>query len=120
MGYSVVALKNKIMEMYPEIEKNSIQIGFVFNEEKNTYFVNFRKGLSVFATHLEKNETDACMDGVKFAFLGAQIGRWMANFAANQMKTTDMPAAPSAQTQGPVRKHCIEAVSGKREQWATR
>lgn len=31
MGYTVVALKEKLMEMYPEIEKNGILVGLVFS-----------------------------------------------------------------------------------------
>ncbi|MBI5073649.1 MAG: hypothetical protein HZB62_00520 [Nitrospirae bacterium] len=113
MGYTIAALKDKILEMYPEIEKNSIQIGLVFSKEKNTYFVNFRKGLSVFATHLEKDETDACMGGVKFQYLGSQIGCWMNNVEANQTQASIMLAARSVRDQAPVSAQYISSCNGK-------
>jgi hypothetical protein len=34
MGYSNVALKDKIMEMYPEIEKHGISTSIDFSDEK--------------------------------------------------------------------------------------
>jgi len=92
MDYTIGALGRKIMEMYPEIEKNGVAMGLAFNEEKSTYFVNFKKGRKVFATHLEKKEADECMDGVKFAFLGSQIWHWMNNLEASQMQAADLPA----------------------------
>ncbi len=92
MGYTIGALRDKIIEMYPELEKNGVALGLLYNAEKDTYFVNFSKGRKVFATHLEKKETDACMDGVKFSFLGSQIGHWMNNLTVNQTEAADMPA----------------------------
>lgn len=115
MGYSISALTGKIMEMYPEIEKNGIHMGLVFNAEKETYFVSFRKGRSVFATHLQKNEADACMDGVKFIFLGSQIGRWMKNFITDQTQTTDLSISQST-----AHWHHREPGREKEEQWAIR
>jgi len=90
MDYTTGALRRKIMEMYPEIEKNGVAMSLVYNGDKDTYFVNFSKGRKVFATHLEKRETDECMNGIKFVFLGSQIGHWMNNFAANQTQPADL------------------------------
>lgn len=84
MGYTVVALKEKIMEMYPEIEKNGILVGLVFSEEKNAYVVNFRKGAHLLSTHLEKKDADECMDGTKCVYLAGQIGQFIRNFVGDQ------------------------------------
>ena len=119
MGYTIGALKRKIMEMYPEIEKNGIEMELVFNEGKSTYFVNFRKGRTVFATHLQEHEADACMEGIKFVFLGSQIGRWMKNFVVVQSQTADMLDAQTTRDQRPVQELCSESGSQKEEQWAT-
>ncbi len=84
MGYTNVALKDKIMEMYPEIEKQGISAGLVFNEEKNAYIIQFKKGLHELTTHLEKKDADACMDGIKCVYLGVQVGQFLKNFAIRE------------------------------------
>lgn len=37
MGYTNVALKDKIAEMYPEVERHGITVSLGFSEEKNAY-----------------------------------------------------------------------------------
>ena len=44
MGFTNVALKDKIVGMYPEIEANGISVSLDFNTEKNAYIIDFRKG----------------------------------------------------------------------------
>ena len=80
MGYSNVALKDKISEMYPEVEKHGISVGLDFNKEKNAYIVTFRKGEHELTTHLEKKDADECMDGIKCVYLGVQLGQFVKNF----------------------------------------
>jgi hypothetical protein len=80
MGYTIVALKEKIMEMYPEIEKNSISVGLSFDEQKNAYIIDFKKGDQKLTTHLEKKDADECMNGIKCVYLGVQIGQFIKNF----------------------------------------
>lgn len=80
MGYTIVALKDKIMEMYPEIEKNGISVGLSFDEQKNAYIVQFKKGEQELTTHLEKKDADECMDGIKCVYLGSQIAQFIKNF----------------------------------------
>ena len=43
MGYTNVALKDKIMEMYPEIAKHGISVSLDFDTTKNAYIVKFKK-----------------------------------------------------------------------------
>ncbi len=80
MGYTVVALKEKIMEMYPEIGKHGISVGLDFSREKNAYIVRFRKENHELTTHLEKKDADECMDGIKCVYLGVQIAQFIKNF----------------------------------------
>ena len=80
MGYTNVALKDKIIEMYPEIEKHGIAVGLDFSKEKNTYIITFKKGTHELTTHLEKKDADECMDGIKCVHLGIQIGQFVKNF----------------------------------------
>lgn len=82
MGYTIVALKDKILEMYPEITKHGILVNLNFNKEKNTYIVKFKKDKHELTTHLEKKDADECMDGIKCVYLGVQIGQFIKNFEA--------------------------------------
>ena len=80
MGYTNVALKDRIMEMYPEIEKHGIAISLDFNKEKDAYIVKFKKDKHELTTHLEKKDADECMDGIKCIYFGVQIGQFVKNF----------------------------------------
>lgn len=80
MGYTLVALKDRILEMYHEIAKHGISVGLEFSEEKNAYIVKFKKGTHKLTTHLEKKDADECMNGIKCVYLGVQIGQFINNF----------------------------------------
>jgi len=80
MGYTNVALKDKIMEMYPDITKHGISVGLDFDKGKNAYIVVFKKGSNELTTHLEKKDADECMDGIKCVYFGVQIGQFIKNF----------------------------------------
>jgi hypothetical protein len=80
MGYTNVALKDKILEMYPDIEKHAIFVSLDFNQEKNAYIVKFNKNKHELTTHLEKKDADECMDGIKCVYLGVQVGQFIKNF----------------------------------------
>jgi len=80
MGYTNVALKDKIVEMYPEVERHGITVRLDFNEEKNAYIVKFKKDSHELTTHLEKKDADECMDGIKCVYLGMQMGEFINNF----------------------------------------
>ncbi|MCX7794277.1 MAG: hypothetical protein N2257_07755 [Thermodesulfovibrionales bacterium] len=80
MGYTLVALKEKIMEMYPEIQKHDISVGLTFDEGKNAYILHFKKNGQELTTHLEKKDADDCMNGIKCVYLGIQIEQFIKNF----------------------------------------
>lgn len=80
MGYTNVALKDKIMEMYPEIEKCGISTSLDFSSEKNAYILKFKKGSHELTTYLDKKDADECMDGIKCVYLGMQVGQFIQNF----------------------------------------
>ena len=82
MGYTNVALKDKIMEMYPEIEKHGIAVSLDFNRELKTYDIKLKKDSHKLVTHLEKKDADECMDGIKCIYLGIQVGEFIKNFEA--------------------------------------
>ncbi len=80
MGYTVVALEDKILDMYPEIRKHGISVSINFNGEKNAYIVKFIKDRHELTTHLEKKDADECIDGIKCVHLGIQLGEFIRNF----------------------------------------
>ncbi len=80
MGYTKVALQDKILEMYPEISKNGIVVTLEFDEAKNAYVVKFRRDNKELTTHLEKKDADDCMENVKCVYLGVQVGQFIKNF----------------------------------------
>jgi hypothetical protein len=80
MGYTIVALEDKILEMYPEITRHGISISLNLSEEKNAYIVKFKKDKHELTTHLEKKDADDCMNNIKCVYLGVQIGQFVKNF----------------------------------------
>jgi hypothetical protein len=80
MGYTKVALEDKIFEMYPEISKNGISVSLDFDESKNAYIVKFKKDAKELTTHIEKKDADDCMNNIKCVYLGVQIGQFIKNF----------------------------------------
>jgi hypothetical protein len=80
MKYTDVALKDKIVEMYPEIRKHNLSVGLDFDEQKNAYIITFTRGTEALTTHLEKKDADDCMNGIKCVYLGVQVGQFIKNF----------------------------------------
>jgi len=79
MGYSNVALKDKILEMYPEISKHDMSMGLDFSNDKNAYVITLKKQSHEISAYLDKNDADECMDGVKCVHLGVKIGEFIKN-----------------------------------------
>ena len=82
MGYTNVALMDKIREMYPDVQKNNIGLGLDFNEDKNAYVIKFKKNSHELTTYLDKKDADECMDGKKCVHLGIKLGEFIKNFEA--------------------------------------
>ena len=80
MAYTDEALRQKMIEMYPEVAKHGISVTLDFNREKNAYIVKFSKGAHELTTHLEKKDADDCMNDVKCIYLGVQVGQFVRNF----------------------------------------
>lgn len=80
MGYSIVGLKDRIQEMYPEIERHKLAMNLVLDTEKDAYVVTLRREGRELTTHLERRDADDCMNGIKCVSLGVQIEQFMANF----------------------------------------
>ncbi len=80
MGYTQVALENKILEMYPDISKHGLSLGLRFDEAKNAWIITLKKAGQELTTHLEKKDADDCMNNIKCVYLGVQIAQFIKNF----------------------------------------
>lgn len=80
MGYTVVGLKTKILEMYPEIEKLGVVSSLTFDDEKKTYLLKLKKGPHELGTFIDQADADRCMDGHVCVSLGVQVRQFLDNF----------------------------------------
>jgi hypothetical protein len=80
MGYTVVGLKTKVLEMYPEIEKMKVIPSLTFDEGKNAYILKLTKGPHELSTYIDKADADRCMDGHVCVSLGVQVRQFLENF----------------------------------------
>lgn len=82
MGYTKIALEDRIFEMYPEIRGNGISMSIDYDRKKNSYIIKLKRDDRELTTHLEKNDADDCMDGIKCISLGIKVGQFIKNFEA--------------------------------------
>lgn len=75
MGYSQVALEDKLLDMYPDIAKNGFVPLMSFDQQQNTWVVKLKKGIVEFTVKLSKTGADACMDGTFCEDFGAEIAQ---------------------------------------------
>ncbi len=79
MAYTIEDLKNKILEMYPEIKEKDFHITIYYSEEKQSYVIRLQKGTDELITYLDKKDADECMNNVKCVYLGVQVGQFIKN-----------------------------------------
>jgi hypothetical protein len=83
MGYTQVALEEKIYELYPELQRYNIKLSLEFDEQKDAWIIKFEKdGLKRYAI-LDKKDADACMDGYVCIYLGVLLDQYI-----NELKKT--------------------------------
>ncbi len=80
MGYTIVGLKDKILEMYPEIAKLGVVSTLTFDDEKKAYLLKLKKDVHELGTYIDKPDADRCMDGLVCVALGVQIRQFLENF----------------------------------------
>ena len=80
MGYTIVGLKEKILEMYPEIPKLGVVSTLTFDDAKQAYVLKLQKGPHELSTYIDKPDADRCMDGHVCVSLGVQVRQFLENF----------------------------------------
>jgi predicted transport protein len=80
MSYSLDALKAKIVDFYPEVEKHQLQTSMTFDKDKNAYVIKIKKDKHELTTFLDKPDADSCIEGKKCVYLGLHIAEFVKNF----------------------------------------
>jgi hypothetical protein len=80
MGYTQVALEDKLLEIYPELEEHGVKLALSFDGEKDAWMVSLDKDGKSLDTFLNKKDADECIDGTKCVYLGVKIGEFLKNF----------------------------------------
>jgi hypothetical protein len=80
MSFTPAAIKDKITEMYPEIDKHKIIMSVDFDAAKDAYLVKLKKDKHEMTTHVEKKDAEDCLRNIKCVYLGTQIGQFVKNF----------------------------------------
>lgn len=84
MGYNIVGLNEKILEMYPELERHGVNVKLVFDAEKDAYVLKMHKGSHELTTHLERQDAGDRMNGIMRVSLGIQVEQFVGNFALRE------------------------------------
>jgi hypothetical protein len=84
MTYSIVGLKDKVLEMYPELERKGIAVNLTFDADKDAYILTMHKDQHQLTTHLERQDADDCMKGIKCVSLGIQVEQFSKNFTVRE------------------------------------
>ncbi len=84
MGYTIVGLKDKILELHPEIAGHGIIPSLTRDEEKGVCVLKLTKGRHELSTYIDKPDADTCMDGHKCVYVGVQVAQFIANFEAGE------------------------------------
>ena len=77
MGYNQTDLKNKLMQMYPEVKKYGLSLDLAFDDDKTAWVVTFQKGSHQRHAFLDKKDADACIEGNVCIYLGMLITQYI-------------------------------------------
>jgi hypothetical protein len=84
MSVDIKALDLKLKEMYPDIEKYQFDLALCFDDAKDAWIVQLKKGEHELTTHLERADAEKCIEGIQCVYLGVQIGQFVKNFEAGE------------------------------------
>lgn len=77
---TIAQLKDKIHEIYPDIDRHGVHSSITFDKGKNAYVLELKKDVYHLATSIDKVDADKCLDNIECVHLGVQIGQFMENF----------------------------------------
>jgi hypothetical protein len=73
------ALCEKIRTLYPEIGECGIDVDVDYDQTKQAWIVDLKKGTHQLKTHLEPPDANACLEGKQCVSLGMQISLLVSN-----------------------------------------
>jgi len=82
--YDKKKLCNKIIDIYPEIGQCGIDVDVNFNDKKNVWIVDLKKGKHKLQHHLEIPDADQCVEGKQCVSLGLEIAQLKKNILGEQ------------------------------------
>lgn len=71
------ALCQKIHDLYPQIGECDVDLNVAWDEERNAWAVDFKKGVHRIKHYLENEDAAACMDGNQCLSLGLEFGQFV-------------------------------------------
>ena len=80
MGYTLVALEDKLLDMYPDIRNYGISPRLSFDESKDIWTVKLVKGDKEATVTLSKSDADACMDRTYCETFGSDLKKVLSQF----------------------------------------
>lgn len=66
-------VRNKIIDLYPEIEKFNLDIVTEFSDEKDAWIVTLVKDGETLFTRIDSEDAKRCIEGKKCAYFGNQL-----------------------------------------------
>ncbi|CAB1061556.1 hypothetical protein D1BOALGB6SA_6331 [Olavius sp. associated proteobacterium Delta 1] len=75
--YSKADLCDKIHELYPQSGECHIDLKVDWDNERNAWAVDFKKGVHRIKHYLEDEDAAACMEGKQCVSLGLEIGQFV-------------------------------------------
>lgn len=77
MAYTPEELKEKLHELYPEIQEFGLSMDIIFDEQKDAWVVSFEKEGHRRHAFLDKKDADACIAGTSCIYLGVLIAQYI-------------------------------------------
>jgi hypothetical protein len=78
MGFTLVGLKDKILELHPEILAQGYNLQVTFDGDAGKYALKFSKGGEELGGYLEKQDADDCLGGKKCVNLAVLVTQLLA------------------------------------------
>ncbi len=80
MSYTIESLKEKILEMYPELARRGVASTLSYDRDQKAYVLKLKKGPHELATFIDQPDASRCLDGHVCVALGIQIRQFLDNF----------------------------------------
>ncbi|MFW6415273.1 MAG: hypothetical protein ACOCZ2_03055 [Thermodesulfobacteriota bacterium] len=80
MSVNATQVKEKLEQIYPDINKFGLGLDVGFDQDKNAWIAHFKKGEHILTTHLEPEDVDSCLEGRECYHLGIQLGQFIRNY----------------------------------------